>query len=472
MEGDTADTEHEAIPLEDVEDPRLAYNQALAILAKEPDRAERLLTAARRWSGADGEVRFRATYNLGWVDVQRADAVLQEEPAAALEHLRRAADWFRDAVRLRPEHGDARHNLEVVLRRMMELADSLREQDQRDLAQRLDDLIGQQRALVGQASEVVGAAASLDDSNAAEAFRADYRGLAVTQRKLMSDAQAIAQTAREELQALEGKGEDETQPQDRLRIAQLQGVLAYHNQAQQRMGQTRSQLRRSQGERAFRRGSAALDDLKRARDQLRDPVQVLGVLIQDATETTQLTAAAAAANPTNPAITAAETLPEVPAWLTREYLEQSQQSLSERTAELTDRLAAGLEQGGSQAAGPPTVEQQQQDAQVQRVLDRIKAAMPFLREASEAFEQARLQLSDNALEPANQQQLRGLTALHQAREYFLDLRGLIELAHATQAQIHSLLASALPQETDSEIRSGTPGGHGSARTGIGDIRVP
>ena len=45
---------------------------ALAVLRSDFDRAEQLLTAARRNSGSDGEVRFCATYNLGWVEVLRA----------------------------------------------------------------------------------------------------------------------------------------------------------------------------------------------------------------------------------------------------------------------------------------------------------------------------------------------------------------------------------------------------------------
>ena len=62
------------------------------------DGAEKLLTQARRESGTDAELRFCATYNLGWVAVRRADKILQENPEQALVHLRTAADWFQDAV--------------------------------------------------------------------------------------------------------------------------------------------------------------------------------------------------------------------------------------------------------------------------------------------------------------------------------------------------------------------------------------
>ena len=144
-------------------DPRDVYNEALAFLDTDFDRAERYLTAARRRSGTDGDVRFRATYNLGWVEVKRADKAITDKPEEALASLRRAADWFRDAVRLRPDHTDARHNLEVVLQRILELADSLTKKEEGDLTQRLDALIADQRSLVASTRQVVERVTAVDD---------------------------------------------------------------------------------------------------------------------------------------------------------------------------------------------------------------------------------------------------------------------------------------------------------------------
>ena len=263
-------------------DPRTAFNEALACLNTDLDRADRLLTSARCESGTDGEVRFRSTYNMGWVEVKRADQQLDENPEQSLVHLQSAADWFRDAIRLRPDHPDARHNLEIVLRRAMELADSLREKESGDLAQRLDRLIEAQRQLVDQTGDVVMQLAAEKDPNAADKFRAEFRRLAIEQRKTLSDSQSLALAAGEELKTLQGKKEEELEPQQRMRAAQLNNVLHYVNQASQRLGQARSQMRRRQGERAFRRAAAGLDEFKRARDQLRNPDEVLGVIIGDA----------------------------------------------------------------------------------------------------------------------------------------------------------------------------------------------
>ncbi len=48
------------------------------------------------------------------------------------------------------------------------------------------------------------------------------------------------------------------------------------------MGQTRQQLRRQQAPRAYRRSSSALAELKRAQDQLKDPIAVLDRVIASA----------------------------------------------------------------------------------------------------------------------------------------------------------------------------------------------
>ena len=79
-----------------------------------------------------------------------------------------------------------------------------------------------------------------------------------------------------------------------MRIAQLSALLGHHHRARERMGQTRSQLRRRQAERAHRRGASALAALKRAREQLQDPVRILDGLITDGAELAMETRALAA----------------------------------------------------------------------------------------------------------------------------------------------------------------------------------
>ncbi len=439
------------------QDPREMYNVALPHLAKDFDKAEQLLTEARRESGTDGEVRFRATYNLGWVEVNRADKILKEKPEEALAHLRRAADWFRDAVRLRPDHNDARYNLEVVLRRILELADSLAKKDEGDLAQRLDALIGQQRSLVASTRQVVERVAATDDPNGADRFRSDFRQLAVEQRKLLSDSQGLSKTAREELDTLDGKSAEEKTPQDKVRGAQLGGVLHYTNRAEQRMGQARSQMRQRQAQRAFRRTALALDELKRARDQLRDPVEVLDVIIADVMSLAQLTSAKAQG--TRMTIGTDSQRPTTPPWLTREHLEESQLSVTERTSELAARLQAALEQQAPKTAGPPSPQQQQENAQAHQFLAMVRDAMPLLNQGKEAFESAGQTLATDQFNQAGQQQIEGIAALRDARERFLELRGLIELAYSREVQVQGVLPAPQrdPDAPSPDQEDGQPG---------------
>ena len=54
---------------------------------------------------------------------------LKENPQQALQHLQQAANRFREAVRVRPDSTESRHNLEIVSQRILELTDSLAKKD-------------------------------------------------------------------------------------------------------------------------------------------------------------------------------------------------------------------------------------------------------------------------------------------------------------------------------------------------------
>jgi hypothetical protein len=452
--------------------PREGYNEALAYLDTDFDRAEHMLSEARRDAGTDGDVRFRATYNLGWVEVKRAEKLVGEQPQDALARLRRAADWFRDAVRLRPDDSDARHNLDVVLKRILVLADSLAHNDERNLARRLDELIEAQRRVVSGARQLVDRVAADNDPNAVDGLRGEFRQLALEQRKILSDGQSVSRAAREELDVLAAKKDEEKSPQDKVRAAQLTTLLDYANRAQQRLGQARGQMRRREASRSFRRAAAGLTELKRARDQLRGPVEVLDVILADAVSLAQLTTVksqetglAAKAFPSrpagddahqtavaSPAVDSANTLPSL-AWLTREYLEDDQASLSERTGELTARLRAAAEQPSAIANQPApqqagsTVDAQESPS-ADHFLAMVREALPYLEKGQAAFQTASQALSTDRLDEAAQNQLEAIAALRDARERFLDLRGLIELAYARQTEIQRVLAA--PPEKDAD----------------------
>ncbi len=128
------------------ESPRQRYNRALEQLqAGSPAVAADGFLAARDTAGPDPELRYRAAFNLGVALAGEADASAGA-PADAIDRLRDSAAWFHDAVRLAPEGDeDARVNLEVVLRRIQQLADQLNEGNR--LETRLDRIIDDQRGI-------------------------------------------------------------------------------------------------------------------------------------------------------------------------------------------------------------------------------------------------------------------------------------------------------------------------------------
>ena len=67
-------------------------------------------------------------------------------------------------------------------------------------------------------------------------------------------------------------------------MAQISGMLKHLEKCLQRMNKARSLTRRRQGNRGFVRWSSALSAAKQARDQLRNPIEVLGVLIAEAND--------------------------------------------------------------------------------------------------------------------------------------------------------------------------------------------
>jgi hypothetical protein len=77
--------------------------------------------------------------------------------------------------------------------------------------------------------------------------------------------------------------------------------------------------------------------------------------------------------------------------------------------------------------------------------------MPFLTEGAKAFNAAREMLAAKELDKANQRQFEGIAALQQARERFLDIRGLVELAHANELQVRALLSPPEQENGQPEI---------------------
>ena len=441
--------------------PRRRYNLAReAYKSSDWARAEADFLAARDRADGDDKLRFRAAFNVALAHAQRASTLTQDKPQDALAALQQSAAWFRDAVRTRPSDADARHNLEVVLRRMQQLSDQLN-RGQSSLEARLARIIADERTL---RDRIRGLLTRINQAGAAAeplSFHSEFEDASNFQRTLLSDAGAILDLAGDERDKLSQRAEKDRSPEDQGRLVQLQNLEHYLNLSRGTLADVARLLRRLQGERAHRQSDVAVVQLKRAMEQLQDPVTVLKGLVADQMNTLAQTRAldevraqgaqlslgpkptAAAAKPAEPK--------QAPAWLTASFLSDQQRDLQPRAEELLARLTAGVEHESKAAPSPPQPGQPtdpQKEAQRKRVLQAAREAMPLVKDGIAAMEQAATSLGTDQLQPATRAELQVVSALLRALERFSGLRDLIELAFGDQTQLAQLLSPEAKAELE------------------------
>jgi len=431
----------------DVEElsPRVRYNRGLeSHRAGAWEEAAASFLQARDEAGGDTELRFRAAFNLGLALAEDAAALVEQKPQEGIDRLRQSAAWYRDAVRLRPEDDDARVNLELVLRRIQILADQLN-QGANNLQARLDRVIDDQRGLRDRVRQLLVQVEAAGAAAEPIAFQADFDDLATLERTLLTETGAVSDLAGEELSLLEGGDEEELTDADRMRLAQLYNLDVYLQRSRQSLGDARRRLRRLEGDRAHRRADAALAELKRAREQLLDPVTVLKGVLED--ENLLLLHTSALDQLRRGAIKLAEDQPaQIPPWLHPEHLGERQQDAGGRTGEVLSRFTGGVvaaDSGGTVSeAGPP-------DPKQDRVLAAAREAIPHLEEAAAAMAAAGASLASEDLVLATQEESRSIEALFRAIERFAGTRQLIELAHGEQTRVVTLVTP--PREIEGQI---------------------
>ena len=430
------------------DDARTAYNQGLAKLESgDADTAARLLEGAREQAGTDGEARFRATYNLGWAEVSAADALIESEPQDALGRLYRAAAWFREALDLRAGHDDARYNLEIVMRRALELADSLAAQDDGDLRDKLNALIQEQRDFLTKLRAGVAAQQAAIDANVTPELRRQFRSLAAAELTVLADAERLSEQAARELEGINAKSDEARTPVEALRAARLEAALAHVHRARERIGQTRTRLRRLQGERAYRRAASALGALQRARDQLLDPIAHIDALLADGMEVAQLTGLKAAFERGTEGLREPMAAPD---WLTPKYLTEAQERVESRTGELHLGLESGLAAYDPEAAAGTGEQDPARAAAEAKLVEKLRVATPLIENAQRRFAAATGALSVAEISAALGAQREALEALAAAREQFLELRGLIELVYGEEQTVAQLIAAEDPDAAASD----------------------
>ena len=454
--------------------PRGHYNAGLeALRTGDHAAAAEAFLSARDRAGPDAELRYRAAFNLGLALAASAgeelDTAEESDPAAgpseptggasieagqrAIATLRRSAAWFGDAVRLAPPgDDDARINLELVSRRILELADSLRDPDR--LRSRLDRLIDDQRGVRDQVRRLLAEVRTEAAATEPVGFKNAYDDLASRERALSAEVSDAIDLAAEERLFIERTPEDERTPEQRLEVWQLTALSGYLERARQSLDDTRRRLRRLEGERGHRRADVALAELKRARDQLLDPVTVLGAVARDEAELighTDVLAALALGSdgPDHHGESA-------PRWLTTAHLAERQEDAAARAGEVLARFegavsrlarerssepaADGPSTSTSEPAASPGHESPAESPHTQRMLRAAARATPILAGAVDAMHDAvtALRAGDPASAVAVEQQ--ALEGLQQAIEEFAGVRQLIELAHGDQQDIVALFA--------------------------------
>ena len=403
------------------------YNLGLEQLrAADSDAAADAFLTARDEAGPDPVLRYRAAFNLGFA---LADGVAEDAPPEqAIEQLRRSAAWFNDALRLAPpDDEDARVNLELVSRRILELADQLNADDR--LEARLDRLIDDQRGLRDQVRGLLANVAAEQASAEPLGFKSEFDSLASRERTLMAEVGDCIDRAAEERLFIEQTHETERTPEQQRRAYQLQAASDYLERARQSLGDARRRLRRLEGERGHRRADAALAELKRAREQLLDPLTVLNAVARDELELLNQTAALATLR--------AADADQPPAWLTAKHLGERQESIAARTGGLL---------GGFEAAAPTMPAESVAE---QRVAKAVQEAVPLLDQGLADMRDAIAALAADRPSEAATNQQQALKGVQQAIELFADAKGLIELAYASQQGIVTLLNPA--EEADSEL---------------------
>jgi len=446
--------------------PREIYNDALdALNSGKLDEAEKGFLKARDQAAADGELRFRAAFNLGSTYSAKADSKDGEGVEAVLDELRSAAAWFRDSIRLRESEEDARVNLEIVLKRIQQLADQLN-QGENGLEPRLDRLIVDQRDLRNQLRNLM---QSVHDAGADAdpvAFEATYHSLSARQRELLADSDTVAFMADEEIGKLESTPEEEREEKDAVRLVQLQSMLIFLNRGRDQMADVRLRLRKLRGDDAHEGSSNAVDFLKRAREQLMGPTEILQRLLQDQSMLHMQTNALKAPIKTAVSTEGEESLPEIPKWLNTEFLDAREADIQERANEVTMRMTAGVEQQeakvldedgedkpGQNAA--PTADghgkSHEDDENFQKMLKAAKESLPYLNEGLSFMGKAREALKEKRIHEALGNEEEAANALAAALERFADLKQLIEMSYAEQARIVAFLDPSAQQHEAAQI---------------------
>lgn len=432
--------------------PRDMFNLANDELARgEYDVAIEGFSRARDEASFDNELRYAAAYNLGFAYAAKAESLgaidgLDEGGLeSAIEWLSSSVAWFRDAVRQRPSLDEARGNLEIVLKRQLNAQD-LMAQKFNTPERQLDALIAAQREIRESAralsQQIAGTSAERDPIS----FQNDFRSIARMQREAMTAGNLAAENIANAKALIESKTEEARTQEEAYRKFQFEAVIPLLDQARQYMGSARRQMRDMSMNEALRQTNKAFYALKQAREQLDDPLRILGHISEDEQNFVRLAEANAVfKSPERLAEYRAKTQnseASLPPWLNEALLSDTQQDVLERTKRVASFLEAvvsadvsGTEQSGAEAEA--AAEQRAQ----------IGDALPLIRRAAEEMAAADGAVLRDDAEGALRHGAKSVELLALAMERFADLKHLVEIAYRSQKAMSGVVAGDIGSES-------------------------
>ncbi|HEY4239367.1 MAG TPA: hypothetical protein VGM88_06100 [Kofleriaceae bacterium] len=423
---------------------RDAYNRGVAALkASNWATAEKELLAALSDAGVDPELRYRAAYDLGLAYASDSDAAKAgKEPdlQKALDLALSAKSWFADAERHRPGDADAKTNGAIMATRAAALSDEINKGAGK-LEARLDALIGQQRGVWDGTQQAWLAVKKAGGGNPL-AQQTQLSGLADRERGVIAEAGVIEDLAADEIDSIGKKPEDKRTDEEKGRIVQLKNLDLYMGEARSRIAEARKSLQDLAAEVGVDKAEAALVALKRAREQLVDPITVLRGIAQ---EEVSLLEDTGKADPGAGKLLFGDEAPApsgpVPAWLSPVAISDRQSGLRDRVDEVRSRLEA------ASSAEPP--KDAKPNPQRDKMMAQVRAALPSIGEASSAMVAAHNALRGSQWPVAVEREGAATDALAAAIEQFSNLRQTIDIAYAEQQQVTALLVGddkLAPQE--------------------------
>ena len=432
--------------------PRDLFNLANDELARgEYDVAIEGFSRARNEASFDNELRYSAAYNLGFAYAAKADSLgaidgLDEGGLeSAIECLSSSVAWFRDAVRQRPSLDEARGNLEIVLKRQLNAQD-LMAQKFNTPERQLDALIAAQREIRESAralsQQIAGTSAERDPIS----FQNDFRSIARMQREAMTAGNLAAENIANAKALIESKTEEARTQEEAYRKFQFEAVIPLLDQARQYMGSARRQMRDMSMNDALRQTNKAFYALKQAREQLDDPLRILGHISEDEQNFVRLAEANAVfKSPERLAEYRAKTQnseASLPPWLNEALLSDTQQDVLERTKRVASFLEAvvSADVSGTEPSGADAEAAAEQRAQ-------IGEALPLIRRAAEEMAAADGAVLRDDADGALRYGAQSVELLALAMERFADLKHLVEIAYRSQKAMSGVVAGDIGSES-------------------------